>query len=522
MFSTIAIGTISLAAAGPLSLAAPAPASTPTPAFGTSEIEGDVLIMKDGRIFTEFGLEKKDDLVLVSLEAGTIEVDGGLVEMVLKAGQEIEFNPVTDEEKKKFEKGFVRLGDKWIKAKNAERQVERELKERLDQAEDDLAHQEWRNKYETETKHFQWYHTTPMRVTQRFMDSADAYYDVFKKDWKIKRNKRKPKLSINFYNDAREYQQVAGAGAGALAYFMFLGDYDLNAFYDRLDPDFTEQVVFHELGHYLHKLIDEEFKYPHWPGESLCEYYGGARFNEDTGKLEVGLIHNGRLATIKSQMGEGTKYELEKMITTQGFEDYTWGWAFVHMLMNDKKHRGNFKKFFLGLATDKKVRRERDGWNLKRVSGQEVLRYFMECMKIPDKDALRELEKQWYEYIEEDLDFDGENALIWEAKTAKNLGERDKARELYKKAFAQNFDGAPASAHYDYWNLMTNSDSAEGIKHLRAAVEKAPLTALFRYELGNLLSERKGKSQEEGEMQMAIAKELDPEIDRNAFSFRFR
>ena len=516
MLNALAIGTIALASATAL----PRPTGPDAPGAAPGDEGRSILIMKDGRIFTEFGLEQKTDHVEVTLEAGKVEVDNALVEIVLKEGQEVAFTPQTDEEREKYEKGFVPFNGRWIKKKNAERAIKKDLEDRLEQAEEDLAHQEWRNKYETETKHFRWFHTTPQRVTRRFMDSSDAYYDIFKKDWGIKRNKRKPKLSINFYNDASEYQQIAGAPPGALAYFMFLGDYDLNAFYDRLDPDFTEQVVFHELGHYLHKLIDEQFNYPHWPGESLCEYYGGARLDEATGKLEVGLIHNGRLATIKGQMAEGEKIELEKMITTRGFEDYTWGWSFVHMLMQDKSRRKNFRKFFLGLASDKKVKRERGGFNLKTVTGQEVLRYFMECMKIPDRDALRELEKEWYEYIDEELDFDGENALIWEAKTAKNLGERDKARDLYKKALSENFEGAPASAHYEYWRLMEKKDGSDGIKQLRAAVRKAPLTALFRWELGELLEDRK-KDKEEGALNKAIAKELDPYIDRNALRFRF-
>lgn len=506
MLTHFAIGTLTLTAASFL------PAS---------DEDQDVLILKDGRIFNQFDLEQKENHVLVKLEAGTIEVRNELVDIVIEAGKEISFNPVTDEEKEKFEKGFVRLEDRWVKTKNAQREIEKDLEDRLDEAQDDLAHAEWASRYQTETKHFMWHHTTPMRVTKRFMDSADAYYDVFKKDWKIERNKRKPKLAINFYNDAAEYQRTAGAPPGALAYFMFLGNYDLNAYYDRLDPDFTEQVLFHELGHYLHKLIDEDFKYPHWPGESLCEYYGGARFDTDSGKLEVGLIHNGRLATIKAEMAEGEKIELEHMITTQGFEDYTWGWSFVHFLMQDKQHAKNFKKFFIGLAEEKDIPRERGMANLKFVKGEHVLEYFMECMGIADKEELRALEKEWYEYIDEELTFSGENALIWEAKTAKSLGERDRARELYKKAFDKNFDGAPANAHYEYFKLMTDQDGSDAVKHLRAAVDKAPMTALFRYELGAILAGRKGKDQEEGELQKAIAKELDPEIDRNVFRLRF-
>lgn len=485
----------------------------------TASASADVLIMKDGRIFEGFKLAQTDDSVTVTLKAGTIDVKMDLVDIVLIDGKEIEFNPQTDEEKEKFEEGWVHFNDKWTKISNAKRAIEKELKQRLKDAKEDVKRAQWGKRYVTETKYFEWNHTTPMRVTQRFIDSADAYYKVFKKDWKIKRDKGKEKLKINFYANRKDYHTGSGAPGGALAYFMFLGDYDLCAFYDRLDADFTEQVVFHELGHYLHKLIDEEFNYPHWPGESLSEYYGGAAFED--GKLQVGLIHNGRLATIKGEMERGDKIELKKMITTRGFEDYTWGWSFVHYLMNQKEHADNFKKFFIGLAKDRTVKRQRDGRNLKNVSGEEVLRYFMETMKIADEDELRELEKKWYDYINEELDFSGDNALIWEAKTAKNLGERKRAAELYKKAFKEGMDSAPASAHYDYYQLLGNSTSEEAMKHLRMAVQKAPLTATFRYRLGDTLSDKKGKKAEEGAMHKALAIELDPEVDRNMFVFQF-
>lgn len=487
-----------------------------------SPATADVLVMKDGRIFDQFDLESEGDVVKVHLENGTIDVGMELVDVVLIEGMEIEFNPTTDEEKEKFEKGFVRLDGRWEKIRNAKRKIEKKLDEQLKQAEEDQEHSEWMDRYVTETKYFEWNHTTPMKVTRRFIDSADAYYKIFEDEWGIKRDRKKPKMEINFYADRGGYLRGSGAPSGALAYFMFLGNYDLCAFYDRLDPDFTEQVVFHELGHYLHKLIDEEFNYPHWPGESLCEYYGGARFDEDSGDLEVGLIHNGRLAAIKKDIEAGKKIELKKMITTRGFEDYTWGWSFVHFLMNQKEHADNFKDFFLGLALDKGVRTTRDGRNLRTVSGEEVLRYFMETMEIDDEDELLELQEEWYTYIDEELDFSGENALIWEAKTAKNLGESKKALGLYKKAFEENIDAAPARAHYEYVRLLRDSTSAEALKHLRLAVKKAPLTATFRYSLGEALKEKSGKkSVEEGEMHMALAVELDPEVERDVIEISF-
>ena len=479
---------------------------------------GDILVLKDGRIIDGFEMEQGDGHVIVELKAGNIEIQDNLVDVLLEKDKEISFIPQTDEERKQFEKGFVRYEGRWTKLRTATKEIKSAVAARIDQAEEDKKREQWKDRYITETKYFQWEHTTPLGTTSRFIEACDAYYEIFKKDWKIKRDKKKPKLPINFYTSRKEFFRGGGVSGGVLAYFRFVEPYDLCAFYDRLDPQFTEQVLFHELGHYLHKLIDEDFKYPHWPGESLSEYYGGAKWDPSAKSLEVGLIHNGRLAVIKREMADGKKIKLREMITTRGFEDYTWGWSFVHMLMNDKKHQKNFKKFFLGLATDKNVKRTRGaGLNLKNVEGEEVLRYFMETMKIEDMAELRELEKTWYDYINEDLEFAGENALIWEAKTAASQGEKKRARKLYEEAFEESMETPLAKAHFDYAQLLrsVSSKKDERLTHLRAAVAKAPLTAEYRFALGkDLAKSKKDEEKEEGEKLMAIAKELDPYINQ--------
>ena len=478
---------------------------------------GDILVLKDGRIIDGFEMEQAEGHVLVELKSGAIQIEDRLVDVLLEKDKEISIVPQTDEEREQFEKGFVRFEGRWTKVRTATKAIKRTVAARIEQAEEDKRRQQWKDRYTTETKHFQWQHTTPLGTTNRFIEACDAYYEIFKKDWKIKRDKKKPKLPINFYASRKEFLRSGGVGGGTLAYFKFVEPYDLCAFYDRLDPQFTEQVLFHELGHYLHKLIDEDFKYPHWPGESLSEYYGGAKWDPSSKSLEVGLIHNGRLATIKREMADGKKIELRKMITTKGFEDYTWGWSFVHMLMNDKKHQKNFKKFFLGLATDKNVKRTRGAIGLKFVEGEEVLRYFMECMKLEEKADLRELEKEWYDYINEVLEFSGENALIWEAKTASSQGEKKRARELYEEAFEESMETPLAKAHFDYAQLLRSvkSKKKERFTHLRAAVTKAPLTAEYRFALGKELAKSKDDDEKaEGEKLMAIAKELDPYIDK--------
>lgn len=487
----------------------------------------DVLVMKDGRVFTDLDAEQKDGYVSITLEAGEIKVADGLIDILLEEGKEISFVPQTEEERKYYEEeGMVRYNDQWMRAGTAERIISKKLKERLKNAKEDLEHKLWRSAYEEETKTFAWKFTTAKTVGERYMAATDAYYDIFKKDWRVKRDRGKAKLSINMYDNMAQFQQVADAQPGVLGYFRFVGDYDLNVFYDRNDPDFSMYVLFHEVGHYLHKLLNEDFKMPHWPGESVCEYYGAAELSEDGKKLTVGLIPNARLASIRSDMENGKKIVLKEMILTDGFEDYTWGWSFVHMLMQDKKRADDFKDFFAGLAEGNDIRHHPWNLGLKTVKPEEKLAYFMECMDLEDESELEALQEEWYTYIVEELEFEGAGAAFWEAKSARQLGEIEDARKMYKKAFEEDEANARANDHYAYYELLPrNSD--EALEHIEKAVEKAPLSAEYRWSYGQCLELRAGmrggkeKDAEEGERQKRLALELDPDIQDRVFDFDF-
>lgn len=276
------------------------------------------LILRDGRIVQGPEMAQKEGFVEVLFKAGTVQVPDELVGGLLLADQELTFEPRNEEERAQFEKGYIKVDGRWARIRDLRRDAEKQVREQLEAAQDALEHNEWYKRYSEESKHFRWDYTVPKFVAERYKRAADAYFEIFARDWKVRRDKSKPKLMINFFSNQREFYRTSGAPSGALAYFMFVGDYDLCAFYDRTDADFTEQVLFHEIGHYLHKLIDADFNYPHWPGESLCEYYGGAAWDPEAKRLSVGLIQNGRLATIRSEMANGERVPLRRLITTAG------------------------------------------------------------------------------------------------------------------------------------------------------------------------------------------------------------
>ena len=346
------------------------------PAFA----QKDVLCLKDGRIFAELEIERTVSGVTVHFENGDVEVPGDMVLDALVAGAS-GFVPKTDAEREKFDKGFVPFEGKWITTKRRDQLIEKRLKERQDAIAEMQSHLVWGDRYQKATKNFAFEYTVPPHIFDGYRDSMEAYFSIFAKDWRVKRPKDRPKLSVCFYGNRAEFHRTGGAPSNVLGYFKFYPEFDLNIYYDRLDPEETEDVMFHEANHYLQKLIDVDFSYPHWPGEALAEYYGASSWDPVKKKLETGLIQEGRLIEVQSDIASGEMWGLEKLILDErAYEHYTWGWSLVHFLMNDKKRAKPFQKFFIGLATGKGIKRESMGMGLSTVSGEEVWNAFRDYL----------------------------------------------------------------------------------------------------------------------------------------------
>src|SRR5690606_28461218 len=121
-----------------------------------------------------------------------------------------------------------------------------------------------------------------------------------------------------FYTDYQQFLQVSGASFGVLGYFRFVTPMDLNFFYDRTDVRFIEEVMYHETNHYLQKLLAIDFKMPHFPGESLAEFYGASDYDLETRKFSTGLVLEGRLNEVKQDLIEGEVWGLQKLVSTEG------------------------------------------------------------------------------------------------------------------------------------------------------------------------------------------------------------
>lgn len=473
-----------------------------------------VLCLKDGRILEGMKMQPGEEGVKLIFEHGEILVPNALVLDCLLEGGASTFVPETDEEKKKFEKGLVPFDGRWISPKRRDQLIKKRLKERREQIEDIKKHSRWRDRRTEKTKHFQFEYTVPQHIYEPYRDLMEVYFKEFAKTWRVKQPKDKPKLPICFHVDRGAFEQVGGAGRGVLGYFRFVEPMDLNFYYDRLDPVQTEAVMYHEANHYLQKLINLDFKMPHFPGESIAEYYGASSYDPETKKLTVGLIQEGRLTGIKTEIAAGEMMSLSKMIETDGmYEHYSWGWSLVHFLMNDKRYAKGFQKFVMGLANDKGIKRERNQYgkdNLKTVKGPEILRAFKQYLGLKKESDFRNLEREWHAYVIDKLDLITPSGLEKAATAAANGNPSRpiRAKRLFKEAIEAGSEN-PLTYHRYAKLLRSDGQTSEAIKLWEKAIDLDPLNATFYRSLGHALK-RKGED-EEGERLLKLAQEIDPE-----------
>lgn len=451
----------------------------------------DILMTVDGRTIDGPEMERTEQAVIVHFENGDVEVPLEMVKDVF-------------------------IGEDTSRLSHRERRrIEREMEEKREQLEEALTHTEWRDRYIVETDNFTWQYTIPAHIGEAMQERFEAYYDYFRKRWRLRRDRNDPKLPVNFYRTAEQYQRVSGSPPSALAYFRYVKPYDLNSFYNRLDPVETEMVLYHELSHYAQKLVEEDFNYPHWPSEGVAEYYGGSLYDEEEEELRIGLVQEGRLAQVKEDLSLGKFVSIREIVTEPAYTDYTWGWALVHFFMNDRRMADDFEDYFLGLARDRNVDRRRGPWNLETVSGEESLRYLLDCLGI-DEDELPELDKRFQQYVRDELQLETSTAKEKAAIAAQRVGKRLRATRLFEEA--QEEGGLSANGYYQFARMVRWKEKARAKSLYRKAIEEDPLVGTYYYELGRLIEE---EDEEEAARLRALGKELDPEVGAYTIDISF-
>jgi len=330
------------------------------------------------------------------------------------------------------------------------------------------------------------------------------------------------KLNVAFYVDYDAFLQVTGSPYGVLGFFRFVEPYQLSIFYDRVDPRQTEEVIYHEVGHYLQKLIDVDFKVPHWPGESISEYYAGSTWNPETKELTTGLVMESRLGGIQLEMKQGETVHLRDMILgcqDRNFHDYSWGWSLVHFLMNDRRYRDGFLKFFKALPDDPKIDREGQQYGptrLDTVNGPAMLEAFQRYLKLRKDEDLDQLEREWHAYLQDGLVVSTSRGLLDAGSQAMQLGRKHRARRLFEESIAAE-DPSPLAYFKLAQVLVSMGERKEAAPHFAKAVELDPLVPEFYIEWGEALL-KDDETKEEGRRLLLLAKDIEPDnfyLERN-------
>ena len=477
----------------------------------------DTLCLKDGRIFDQVVLQRGEGTILVKFQNGQLAVPlDKILECVIE--NDTGFVPTTDEERQRVAEGLVHFQGKWVKPAEREARLKKLVAEQRANVEKLKQTRLWRNRVIVDSKTFSHEYTVPPPVFADCSELMEAYYAEFVKRWKIKKPRDLGKLRVRFYAEPDDFYQVTGVPRGVLAFFEFAEPpYRLQFYYDRLDPVGVERDMLHEFGHYLQSLIEPGFHYPHWPGESLAEYYSTAVFDRKTKKITVEpVVLEERLIEIQRDIEEGSRVGLEELIkggNDHNYHDYTWGWSLIHFLMSDPVMAKSFEDFYIGLARSRSVSREGvsafKNLRIDRVEGEEMLDLFKKEMGLKKDADVRALEIAWHDYVQNDIAVTSSRGLARAALKSKVSGRQHRAKRLYEEAIAAG--DADALTHHRYAELLEEMKELAGAReHWAKAVELDSLVPDFYIEWGKSLLDE-AATKEEGKRLLKLALEIEPD-----------
>ncbi|HEB52415.1 MAG TPA: DUF1570 domain-containing protein [bacterium] len=469
----------------------------------------DSMQLTDGRFVIDQKITREDNGALIHYQHGKVLVPFELIRECSAFTVDTVESSWSEADQKHIDKGEVFFEGKWMLPKKRDAILAKRKATRKQRIKEAKEHRLWRNRYTSKTKNFAFEYTIDPDVMQRYADMLEVYYKTFTKAWGIKKPRGMGRLRVCFYHDADYFHQVSGAPQGVIGYFRFVKPIELDFYYERLDEALTQDVLFHEANHYLTHLIDPKFHYPSWVNESLAEYYGASEWDEKNKKMIIGNLQEGRLAVIQDAIRQDEWQGLEDLIRLPQSQfnavHYAWGWSFVHYLMSNKKTAKAFKKFYLALGRDKKIKRVPHFYDIKKVEPDEQIKAFKKYMKISD---LKELEKGWHDYVKG-------------LKAASGAGYRNagdialargmpiKAQRYFKTALEMGED--TCLTHFGYGRaLYQKRKYNEALEQFQAAVAQDPLQGRFWMYIADT-KERLKEDEDEVERLRQLALEIEPD-----------
>ncbi len=474
-----------------------------------STASADTLILRDGRIVDGRTIDEKEGYYVIHFELGEVEVPQIMVADYFKDGGEEAYEPQTEEQKKRWEKGQVPWKGRWVSKTRRKSLLKKERKAHKLRIEQVAERRHWRNHATVETKNFVFKHMLSDERFEGFKALFETYYSVFTKEWKIRPDRKFGKPTINIYQDKETFLQVGGVQAGVAGYYA-PATRDLNIYYDRQRERFTIDVMFHEGNHMLTHMIDEHVWYPAWVNEGMAEYYGASEWDPIEEVMTVGGLQSARLAVLWAQIEDEQHQELEPLIRMPriGAIQYAWAWSLCHFLMSSPKYEKGFRKFFTALGRGRKVDRDlmAGGGRTRVIPADEQIKHLKKYLKIKDLD---QLEREWWDYIDEQLKLEGDD-IDWEGAgwIMDIYGERKKARVFFKRAIQAG--STSAFVFFGYADLQYQRGKPKvALKYAPRALELDPLHGRARFLIGK--SKFSTGAEEEGLEIMKFAVEIEPD-----------
>ncbi len=478
----------------------------------------DTLALKDGRFFEGKPIEVTADGYVVKFKHGAITVPSALVDGFFK-GKSGTYVPVTPEEKVRFAKGLARWKGRWVRIPVAERERKKAFAAREKRMEQMKARRFWRNHAEVKTKRFVFKHTLPDAVFLEFKDLFEAYYTYFTKYWRFKPSPKFGTVTINIYHNREYFEQVSGAPRGVIGYYMPT-ERDLHFYFDRNNKAYTIDVMFHEGNHMLAHMINRNRWYPWWIGEGMAEYFGASEWNPATKTMKLGRLQAGRLAVLHAQIGDDKWVKLMDLLKTQGMGavGYSWAWSLCHFLLHTPKYSKGFKRFFMAIGRDSRLKTVARFATIRQLPPTEVVEAFKRYVRVKDMKAL---EQEWYDYIKTKLSLDGRADVNWvEAGWIMSMyGQRAKARLYYKRAIDKGAKSSAACFGYAELKLLQNMPGI-ALKYAKKAVELDPLHARA-WALQGRARFSTDEHDEEAMRLLELAHEIDPDDQDIWFKLEF-
>ncbi len=471
-----------------------------------------MISLKDGRFILEKPIRKVKGGLEVLYRNGKVLVPDSMILDYYSPDTTLQYTPKNEIERKRLAKGLVPIGRRWVRKSLAEREMRKLTEKRKKEIEEQKAHRLWRNRYIVETKDFIFEHNLPLPLFKELRELFEVYLKTFLKKWRKKPHlPRKPR--INLYADHGDYSQISGAKGGIVGWYHPMTQ-ELHLYWDRRDPKFTINVLFHETNHLLSDMINGDFRYPDWIEEPMAEYYGASKWNprakDKTKRMTMGHVQASRLAVVKTQIKEGEKLKLKDMLRIPDFGavHYAWGWTFIHFLMNSKKYAKRWEKYYLDLAHKKTIRRKPLYGKVKTVTPETAEKLLLKYLRVKSLDAL---EKEWYAYIDS-LEIEDVDGYAAAGRHFRMLGEWKEAKKYLKKAVDLGVKNPYAYMAYADLLGTSGKDRKEAIRLLDKAISLDPLEAEFRYRKGRLLlTFHDDKRKQEGLRLVRLAAEMNPE-----------